>query len=115
MAPGEDIYSSVVSGYSLMSGTSMAAPHATGVAGLLFAANPDLTGPQVKQLMIASTSGRFYYEGGSSGMINAEKAVISGLQTETEIGIVGDQQSGEQRPGSVLCGGYHRLDGGRHR
>ena len=84
VAPGEDIYSSVVSGYSLMSGTSMAAPHATGVAGLLFAANPDLTGPQVKQLMIASTSGRFYYEGGSSGMINAEKAVISGLQTETK-------------------------------
>lgn len=84
VAPGEDIYSSVVSGYSLMSGTSMAAPHATGVAGLLFAANPDLTGPQVKQLMIASTSDRFYYEGGSSGMINAEKAVISGLQTETK-------------------------------
>lgn len=82
VAPGEDIYSSVVSGYLLMSGTSMAAPHATGVAGLLFAANPDLTGPQVKQLMIASTSGRFYYEDGSSGLINAEKAVVSGLQTE---------------------------------
>lgn len=82
VAPGEDIYSSVVSGYALLSGTSMAAPHATGVAGLIFAANPDLTGPQVKQLMIATTSGRFYYEDGSSGLINAEKAVVSGLQTE---------------------------------
>lgn len=45
-APGVDVYSTVPmsqGGYSLMSGTSMAAPHATGVAACLLEANPAMT------------------------------------------------------------------------
>jgi Mg-chelatase subunit ChlD len=67
-----------------MDGTSMAAPHVSGVAGLVFAANPNLTGAEVKKILLASTNGRFYYTGGYSGMIDAEAAVIYALQTRNQ-------------------------------
>jgi hypothetical protein len=93
VAPGERIYSTVVNGYENRywaendqswhdwSGTSMASPHVTGAAGLIFAANPDLTGADVKKILLASTYGRFYYTGGYAGMVNAETAVVNALKT----------------------------------
>ena len=49
IAPGVDIYSTVPGGsYTLMSGTSMAAPHVSGVAALILAVNPGLTASQVR-------------------------------------------------------------------
>ncbi len=81
VGPGENIYSAYATGYDVMSGTSMATPHVTGVAGLVFAANPDLTGAEVKDIVLASASGRFYYTGGYSGMVNAETAVIYALKS----------------------------------
>ncbi|OLD38874.1 MAG: hypothetical protein AUI83_23560 [Armatimonadetes bacterium 13_1_40CM_3_65_7] len=49
IAPGVDIYSTIPGGgYSLMSGTSMAAPHVAGVAALIRAGNPTLTPSQVR-------------------------------------------------------------------
>ena len=83
-APGVDIYSSVVDGYARMSGTSMAAPHVAGVAGLVFASNPKLTGPEVKDILLHSTNGRFYYGGGYIGMIDAEQAVVNALKTREQ-------------------------------
>ncbi|NDD31582.1 MAG: hypothetical protein EB084_25305, partial [Proteobacteria bacterium] len=48
-APGVDIYSLAPgNGFETMSGTSMAAPHVTGVAGLLLAHHPELTNAEVK-------------------------------------------------------------------
>jgi Mg-chelatase subunit ChlD len=59
----------------------MATPHVTGVAGLIFAANPDLTGADAKRILLASTYGRFYYTGGHSGMADAGVAVVNALLT----------------------------------
>lgn len=59
VAPGVGIYSSVStndSAYDNYNGTSMAAPHVTGVAALVWAANPGLSGAQVKQIIVDSAN-----------------------------------------------------------
>lgn len=81
VAPGRDVYSTVPGGYSAESGTSMAAPCASGTAGLVFGCNPSLTGPQVKRILMETTTGRYYYEGGYSGLLNAKNAVRLALET----------------------------------
>lgn len=55
VAPGTDIPSLLPDGnVSLMSGTSMAAPHVAAVAGVLKSINPGLTPGQLKNLLTAS-------------------------------------------------------------
>jgi subtilisin family serine protease len=53
-APGVDILSTVPSGpgYDTFNGTSMAAPHVSGVAGLLKSDNPSLTALQIKNMIM---------------------------------------------------------------
>lgn len=82
VAPGVDVYSCVASGFASMSGTSMAAPHVSGVAGLIFAANPSLTGPDVKNILLGSTTGRYYHGSDFSGLVNANTAVVNALKTQ---------------------------------
>lgn len=58
-APGEGIYSTVPtnlnsSGYAYMSGTSMAAPHVTGVAALVKSYCPNLNASQIKHIILSS-------------------------------------------------------------
>lgn len=82
-APGYAIYSTVAyDNYDNLSGTSMSAPHVTAACGLVFAANPTLTGPQVKQIILASAYGKFMYTGGESGMLDLSKAIEAALETE---------------------------------
>ena len=53
------IYSSSIdtaNNYEYMQGTSMAAPHVSGVAAMVWAVNNDLTGAEVKQIISSTTS-----------------------------------------------------------
>ena len=60
-APGCDIYSSAIGNkYASLDGTSMAAPHVTGVCGLTWSANPGLTGAEVKKIICSSTKDTVY-------------------------------------------------------
>ncbi len=86
VAPGVDVYSCTANGYDSLSGTSMATPHVSGVAGLIFACNPSLSGPEVKNILVASTTGRYYHGGEYSGLLNANTSVVNALKTvETSV------------------------------
>jgi subtilisin family serine protease len=71
VAPGTDIHSTMYqstnpfrwshSTYGLMSGTSMAAPHVSGVAAAIWSIRPELTGPEVKRIICDSASGSYTY------------------------------------------------------
>lgn len=52
LAPGDDIYSTTPSGPKVLSGTSMATPHVSGVAALIWMVNPGLTAKQVRDLIL---------------------------------------------------------------
>ena len=78
-APGVGIYSTALGGYIKMSGTSMAAPMVSGIIALMFAANPDLTNDQVKDLLYSTavdlgTPNKDAVFGW--GLVNAAEAVI---------------------------------------
>ena len=55
-APGVKVYSTVKDGkYDWMSGTSMATPHVSGIAALLFSADPSLTYAEIKDRLIKTS------------------------------------------------------------
>ena len=75
-APGTDIYSLIANNtYDLGSGTSMAAPFVTGIAGLLFGINDNLTAPEVYDIICAPSNATTFLtdrEGFSIPMVNAK-------------------------------------------
>jgi len=77
-APGVDILSLRPGGqYATLSGTSIAAPHVAGTAGLLLARNPSLTVNQMKQLIIfgSDSIGTLGGKIASQGRLNAYRAL----------------------------------------
>lgn len=84
-APGSAILSTYRSGstaganYGVLSGTSMAAPHVTGAAALLFAVRNDLTAAQAKSVLLATVDTEPAWKDlvRSGGRLNLERAVRS--------------------------------------
>ena len=60
-----------VGSYHLMNGTSVSAPHVSGVAAMLYSLNPDLDGATVRDIIVNSTTSKV----GGYPFLNAEAAV----------------------------------------
>lgn len=78
-APGVNVVSSVLGQkYDSYSGTSMAAPHVSGVAVLLASAEPNLTGVEMKQRLMDTAVPIAGMKGKSvAGLVNAYKALTN--------------------------------------
>lgn len=94
-APGKDITSTYrAGGYATMSGTSMAAPLVSGLAALALLEAPNLTGYQVKELLMSS----------SQRITNLQKKVITESRVAPASLVAGAQQlvySSSSQPGYV--------------
>jgi len=78
-APGDDIESTTLDGsYGYMSGTSMATPNTAGVAALVFAEHPELTGAQVRQLLLDTVDLNAGLPSWADGRLNAAAALAAG-------------------------------------
>lgn len=75
MAPGTNIQSTIPGGYSSYNGTSMAAPHVSGVAALVRQAKPALDNVQIRNILdeTAALLGDSFLYG--NGLVNAFDAV----------------------------------------
>lgn len=80
-APGVNVLSTYGSGYAYISGTSMAAPHVTGVVALVYGQNPTWTYSQVRGRVLStarpvpSMAGKCV----TGGVVNAFAAVSGGV------------------------------------
>ncbi|WP_350344292.1 S8 family serine peptidase [Proteinivorax tanatarense] len=78
MAPGSNILSTTYNGgYGSMSGTSMACPHAAGVAALVWSANENLTNQQVRDIINDSANDMWNNPSRyGNGLIDAHEAYL---------------------------------------
>jgi len=87
-APGVDIVSTVVGDYSVMSGSSMAAPQVSAVAAIIYACGNHLYPSDVKELILGNIKPLPSLEGYiiNAGMPSAYKAVMASgnLKEDTE-------------------------------
>lgn len=77
-APGSDIYSTIPGNrYEKLSGTSMATPHVSGLAALVWMYRPMLSMPQVKRIILSSVERLPALDGKvvTNGLINAKNAL----------------------------------------
>lgn len=85
-APGEDILSTDIDGgYQNRSGTSMAAAHVSGVAGLVIAANPDWTNTEVQETLIATAESLFINALVGAGSLDAHAALSASTELIVQI------------------------------
>lgn len=75
-ATGKNIYStSFDNNFEYRSGTSMSTPFVTGTVGVIFSINSDLTGAEVKNIIINSAENSVEHNGFSSPILNVGNAI----------------------------------------
>jgi subtilisin len=86
MAPGLDVQSTVPGGYASNNGTSMSAPHVSGVAALVWEKKPELTNVQIRNSLnqTAVTLGDSFSYG--NGLVNSLSAINYSETTKTTTG-----------------------------
>lgn len=97
-APGNEIYSTYVGGYSTLSGTSMACPHVAGAAAQLMA-NGDNNEEARQRLKATAEDIGLSADQGGAGLLDVENAVLGttdgdGLTDESGTGGGSDDQGG---------------------
>ncbi len=108
MAPGVNIYSTLPGGnYGYKSGTSMATPHALGVAALLLSADPSLTFDQLRQEMITGaldlgTTGFDNYYG--YGLVRAYNSLTGGGGSPLTLAVSPASRSTSVQQGGTAAG-----------
>ena len=108
-APGEDIYSTLPNNrFGALGGTSMAAPHVSGLATMIWGAKPDLHGNEVKDIIL-STAGVSIE--GNIKLIDAKKAIEKALAGKIS-GAVVDSENNNAPMQGVTVNAYE-YDGSR--
>ena len=78
-APGSSILSTYKGKYSNLSGTSMAAPHISGIVGLLLSKEPNLTPAQIRERLIKTSvqTSKLQSASASKGRVDAYRALMN--------------------------------------
>jgi|GEM_PF-3968829 len=132
VAPGVDVYSTLRNNsYDYETGTSMAVPHVSGVAALVWSQYPALSNNEVRQILTGTaddlgSSGRDIYYG--YGKVNAYRAVSSylsgwnyrklktitgttaGAQTNYQMKLKVYNSAGTDTPSNIYLGGNAKSD-----
>jgi predicted outer membrane repeat protein len=85
-APGVSIYSTAPGGgYQYMSGTSMAAPHVSGAAALVWSFDPTLTYADVRQILLSSVDTKTALKNlcATNGRMNVYNAVLLAMGSDS--------------------------------
>lgn len=91
VAPGSSIYSCYWNGYGYKSGTSMAAPHITAVASLIWSIDHDFLASEIKEIICDSNSTTraygYYHDSRNYKMLNAELAIERAIALADATGV----------------------------
>ncbi|MGQ3413434.1 S8 family serine peptidase [Natrinema sp. LN54] len=110
-APGSRIVSSVTGDdYARMSGTSMAAPVVSGVAGLALSAHPDLSRTELREHLRA-TAVDIGLDGDEQGHGRVDAAAAVEIDPFSDDGASGDESGGECGDETVTASASGSLDG----
>jgi subtilisin family serine protease len=108
-APGVDVLSSANNGgWELKSGTSMAAPHAAGVAALMAALRTDMSAPELRAELLQNAGRSSLPVGGGyldalTSVINAASAPGYGLGQPPLVRVLSAQRKGRQTVAQVAA------------